>query len=40
VLHAVTSVLAARQIIAADLRLEQASLDDAFVQLTGRGSEN
>ena len=40
VLHAVTSVLAARQIIAADLRVEQASLDDAFVQLTGRGSES
>jgi ABC-2 type transport system ATP-binding protein len=40
VLHAVTSVLAARQIIAADLRVDQASLDDAFVQLTGRGSEN
>ncbi len=39
VLHAVTSVLAARQIIAADLRVDQASLDDAFVQLTGRGSE-
>ncbi|WBB55283.1 ABC transporter ATP-binding protein [Verrucosispora sp. WMMD573] len=36
VLHAVTSVLARRQIIAADLRLEQATLDDAFVQLTGR----
>ena len=40
VLHAVTSVLAARQIIAADLRVDQASLDDAFVQLTGHGSEN
>ena len=39
-LHAVTSVLAARQIIAADLRVEQASLDDAFVQLTGRALEN
>jgi ABC-2 type transport system ATP-binding protein len=35
-LHAVTSVLAVNQIIAADLRVEQASLDDAYVQLTGR----
>jgi ABC-2 type transport system ATP-binding protein len=37
-LHAVTSVLAAHQIIANDLRIEQASLDDAFVRLTGRAS--
>jgi ABC-2 type transport system ATP-binding protein len=37
-LHAVTSVLAVRQIIANDLRIEQASLDDAFVRLTGRAS--
>ncbi len=36
VLHAVTSVLATHQIIADDLRIEQASLDDAFVRLTGR----
>ncbi|MEU4240312.1 ABC transporter ATP-binding protein [Actinoplanes sp. NPDC026619] len=35
-LHAVTSVLATHQIIANDLRIEQASLDDAFVRLTGR----
>jgi ABC-2 type transport system ATP-binding protein len=35
-LHAVTSVLAVNQIIAADLRVEQASLDDAYVELTGR----
>jgi ABC-2 type transport system ATP-binding protein len=35
-LHAVTSVLATHQIIAADLRVEQATLDDAFVRLTGR----
>ncbi|RIV37202.1 ABC transporter ATP-binding protein [Micromonospora radicis] len=35
VLHAVTSVLARNQIIAADLRLEQGTLDDAFVELTG-----
>jgi ABC-2 type transport system ATP-binding protein len=35
-LHAVTSVLARNQIVAHDLRVEQASLDDAFVRLTGR----
>ncbi|GAA0574452.1 ABC transporter ATP-binding protein [Paractinoplanes ferrugineus] len=35
-LHAVTSVLATHQIIAHDLRVEQASLDDAFVRLTGQ----
>jgi ABC-2 type transport system ATP-binding protein len=35
-LHAVTSVLARHQIIAQDLRIEHASLDDAFVTLTGR----
>jgi ABC-2 type transport system ATP-binding protein len=35
-LHAVTATLAAHQIIANDLRVEQASLDDAFVRLTGR----
>ncbi|NYH43643.1 ABC-2 type transport system ATP-binding protein [Micromonospora jinlongensis] len=34
-LHAVTSVLARHQIVAADLRLEQSTLDDAFVELTG-----
>jgi ABC-2 type transport system ATP-binding protein len=41
-LHAVTATLAAHQIIANDLRIEQASLDDAFVALTGRtaGEEN
>jgi ABC-2 type transport system ATP-binding protein len=39
-LHAVTSVLATNQIIAADLRVEQATLDDAFVRLTGRSEEN
>ena len=38
-LHAVSSVLAAHQIIAADLRVEQASLDDAFVHLTGHGTQ-
>jgi ABC-2 type transport system ATP-binding protein len=35
-LHAITSVLARNQVVAADLRIEQASLDDAFVELTGR----
>jgi ABC-2 type transport system ATP-binding protein len=38
-LHAVTSVLANHQIVAADLRVEQASLDDAFVRLTGNPTE-
>lgn len=33
-LHAVTSVLARQQIVAHDLRLEQPTLDDAFVTLT------
>jgi ABC-2 type transport system ATP-binding protein len=37
-LHAVTAALAAHQIIANDLRVEQASLDDAFVRLTGRAT--
>jgi ABC-2 type transport system ATP-binding protein len=35
-LHAVTSVLARNQIVARELRVEQPSLDDAFVALTGR----
>jgi ABC-2 type transport system ATP-binding protein len=35
-LHAVISVLARQQIIAQDLRVERASLDDAFVTLTQR----
>ena len=34
--QAVTSVLARNQIVANDLRIEQADLDDAFVALTGR----
>lgn len=38
-LHAVTSVLARNQIVALDLRVDQASLDDAFVSLTGRKPE-
>jgi ABC-2 type transport system ATP-binding protein len=33
-LHAVISVLARDGIVAAELTLEQASLDDAFVNLT------
>lgn len=36
VLYAVASVLARKQIIAKELRVDQASLDDAFVALTGR----
>jgi ABC-2 type transport system ATP-binding protein len=32
--HAVTAVLARHQIVANDLRIEQASLDDAFIALT------
>ena len=39
-LHAVTSVLARKQIVAADLRVDQTSLDDAFVALTGRALEH
>ena len=35
-LHAVTSQLARLGVIAGDLRVEQANLDDAFVSLTGR----
>ncbi|HKF74753.1 MAG TPA: ABC transporter ATP-binding protein [Terriglobales bacterium] len=35
-LHAVTSVLARHQVVAGDLRIDQASLDDAYVALTGR----
>jgi ABC-2 type transport system ATP-binding protein len=36
VVTAVVSVLARAQIVALDLRVEQASLDDAFVALTGK----
>jgi ABC-2 type transport system ATP-binding protein len=39
-LQAVVSVLARHRIVAAELRLEQASLDDAFVALTGRKLDN
>ncbi|AYY14851.1 ABC transporter ATP-binding protein [Actinobacteria bacterium YIM 96077] len=35
-LHAVTSMLARHHVVAHDLRVDQASLDDAFVALTGR----
>ena len=38
--QAVTTLLARRQIIANGLRIEQASLDDAFVTLTDHGKEN
>ena len=34
--HAVTAVLARHEIVAYDLRIEQADLDDAFIALTGR----
>jgi ABC-2 type transport system ATP-binding protein len=33
-LQAVTSVLARHHIVAAELRMEQANLDDAFMALT------
>jgi ABC-2 type transport system ATP-binding protein len=36
VLNAVTSVLARHQIVARQLRVEQANLEDAFVSLTGK----
>ena len=39
-LLAVTTVLARNQVVAADLRVEQTSLDDAFVALTGRTIDN
>jgi ABC-2 type transport system ATP-binding protein len=39
-LHAVTSALARHQVVPGDLRLEQATLDDAFVALTGPAAEN
>ncbi len=37
-LQAVTTALADRQVLAADLRLDQPTLDDAFVALTGRSA--
>lgn len=39
-LPAVTTVLARHRILASDLRIEQVSLDDAFVALTGRPAED
>jgi ABC-2 type transport system ATP-binding protein len=39
-LAAVVSTLARNQIVAADLRVEQATLDDAFVALTGGAADN
>jgi ABC-2 type transport system ATP-binding protein len=38
--QSVTSLLARRQIIAGGLRIEQSSLDDAFIHLTEHGKEN
>ncbi len=38
-LHAVSTLLAHHQVIAADLRVEQTTLDDAFVALTGQPIE-
>ena len=38
--QAVTSVLARNQIVANDLRIEQANLEDAFVTLTGHKIAN
>ncbi len=35
-LQAVTAALARHRIVAEDLRIEQANLDDAYVALTGR----
>jgi len=39
-LNAVTSVLARNQIVAHQLRVDQASLEDAFLALTGRHPEH
>ncbi|MFC4858962.1 ABC transporter ATP-binding protein [Actinophytocola glycyrrhizae] len=39
-LLAVTTTLARNKVVAADLRVEQTSLDDAFVALTGRKIDN
>ena len=40
VLHTVMAELARRQIIAEQLRVDQTTLDDAFLALTGRPTEN
>ena len=37
-LAAVTAVLARNGIVAKDLRIDQATLDDAFIALTGRSA--
>jgi ABC-2 type transport system ATP-binding protein len=39
-IHAVTSVLAQHQVVANDLRVEQASLDDAYLALTARQAKD
>ena len=39
-IQAVTSVMARQHIVANDLRVEQANLDDAFIALTGRLARN
>ena len=39
-LNAVTSVLARHQIVAHQLRVDQASLEDAFLALTGKHSDS
>ena len=40
VLHTIMSELARRQIVAEQLRVDQTTLDDAFLALTGRQTEN
>jgi ABC-2 type transport system ATP-binding protein len=40
VLHALTSYLARKQVIAQELRVDQVTLDDAFVALTGRNLDH
>ena len=40
VLHSVTSYMARNQVIAYELRVEQVTLDDAFVALTGKTFQN
>ncbi len=38
-IHAVTSVLAQHQVVANDLRVEHANLDDAYLALTARPAQ-
>jgi ABC-2 type transport system ATP-binding protein len=40
VLHALTSYLARNHVVAQELRVDQVTLDDAFVALTGRPLED